>query len=91
MSDDVYGYEMNPEHRFSNNKSFKKGTSNIVWKYEFSWYQSTYSKFMFKMGNDFGRGYAMWLNNWVILSEVKTNDHWLGYNWNNNNGVINYG
>lgn len=37
-SSDVYGYEMNPAHRFNNGGLFDKGYQNIVWKYDFSWY-----------------------------------------------------
>jgi hypothetical protein len=39
------------------------------------------------MGNDFGWGYAVWLDG-SVTDEVKTNDHWWGYNWGNTNGVI---
>ena len=59
---DSYGYEKNPIYPISNHKTFEKSKKDIVWKYEYSFFQTQSGVFTFDMGTDFGWGYVVYLD-----------------------------
>lgn len=62
----------------SNSGTCGGSTSDISFKYDIRWNDEETQVYNFLIGTDFGRGYAIWLDNVLWTS---TDNFWWGENW----------